>query len=197
MPKDKSPVHNDIAQVIRLILKIEFGDNFSTMLVKSDNTWDIYSSHIEDNSIYNGEVYDATTSTERVQTSVETTGPAGEMYLPLIPYIAETGKVDKPVKIYRLKCDPEKQVVDFGNNTAGIVKLKVEEVAAGQEVQTAHAEVLQHPPYGKDDGSLYYVNLREADQLDRYLSNGSEDNYKPTFTIMVFVMLLSSIILVI
>ena len=38
------------------------------------------------------------------------------------------------------------------------------------------------PPYGKDDGSLYYVNLREADQLDRYLSNGSEDIYKPTFT---------------
>ena len=124
MPKDKSPVHDDIAQVVRLILKIEFGGNFSTMLVKSDNTWDLFSSHIEDNSIYNGEVYDATTSIECVQTSVETTGPAGEMYLPQIPYIAETGKVDKPVKIYRLKFDPEKQVVDFGNNTAGIVKLK-------------------------------------------------------------------------
>ena len=62
------------------------------------------------------------------------------------------------------------------------MKLKVKEVAAGQEVQIAHAEVLQHPPYGKDDGSLYYVNLQEADQLDRYLSNGSEDIYKPTFT---------------
>lgn len=41
MLKDKSPVYDDIAQVVRLILKIEFGGNFSTMLVKSDNSWDI------------------------------------------------------------------------------------------------------------------------------------------------------------
>ena len=184
-PHDKSPVPDEIPRVLRLILTVLFTDSVEPVVVYSDKTWDVQTSKIESSSVYNGEVYNAMTTTTIVGKAVETPGPAGVMYLPEMPYIAETGLIDKPVSI---SVDPQsindhyKQVVDFGNNTAGVLMVNVAELAKGQVLQIKHAEVPMHPPYGKRDGSLFFDNLRDADQLDYYTSNGTEKSYQPTFT---------------
>ena len=53
------------------------------------------------------------------------------------------------------------QVVDFGDNLSGWVRIKVTG-PAGSNITLRHAEVLQHPPYGPADGSIYVGNLRSA-----------------------------------
>lgn len=183
---DKLPATDNSPYILRLILMLVFKDLSSDrMVIYSDKTWSIQTSQIQANSIYNGEVYDATITPKVVGNATETEGPAGIMYLPAIPYIAETGIVDH---VKNITLDPEsvndhyKQVVDFGNNTAGIVRIKVADVLNGQVVQLVHAEILTHPPYGKRDGSLYFDNLRSADQLDYYTSSGKETFYQPSFT---------------
>ena len=49
------------------------------------------------------------------------------------------------------------------------------------------AEIKQHPPYGPMDGSLYYDNLRSAQQFDSFVSDGnSKGFYTPFFTMHGF-----------
>jgi alpha-L-rhamnosidase len=43
---------------------------------------------------------------------------------------------------------------------------------AGQTVIMRHAEVLQHPPYGPADGSIYQGNLRTALATDTFTLRG-------------------------
>jgi alpha-L-rhamnosidase len=54
----------------------------------------------------------------------------------------------------------------------------------GQRVQLRHAEVLQHPPYGPEDGNIYTANLRSAKATDVYILRGDPDGevFEPTFT---------------
>lgn len=178
-PTDKSPY------VLRLILTIVFKDTSSTkMALYSDSSWDIQTSHIQANSIYNGEVYDATMTPSVVGKAVETTGPSGIMYLPAMPYISEN-EVDQPVAITvdpQSTDDHNRQVVDFGLNAAGVVRINVAEIPSGQALSMNHSEILTHPPYGPKDGSLYYANLRDAHPIDYYVSNGKDKVYQPVFT---------------
>ena len=185
-PRDKIAVPDNIPCVLRLILTINFKDSTEQpMAIYSDESWDVLTSKFGPASIYDGEVYNAQTLPTIVGKAVKTTGPSGQMYLPLMPYIAQTGIIDEAINI---TLDPEsindhyKQVVDFGYNTAGVVAIKVSEIENDQALELAHAEVMMHPPYGKRDGSLYFANLRSADQLDDYTANGKETMYQPTFT---------------
>ena len=75
-------------------------------------------------------------------------------------------------------------VVDFGQNTAGWVQLKVRGAKKGSKVTIKHAEILMHPPYGAHDGTLYYGNLRKAQATDTYVAKGDAGGevYEPRFT---------------
>ena len=42
----------------------------------------------------------------------------------------------------------------------------------GVTVQLRHAEVMQHPPYGPEDGNIYVGNLRSAAATDVYVFKG-------------------------
>jgi len=76
------------------------------------------------------------------------------------------------------------QVFDFMQNIAGIVQLSGLRCSAGTNVTLRHAELLQHPPYGPTDGSIYVGNLRSARATDVYTCSGdaSGERYTPTFT---------------
>ena len=181
--KDPPPPRPDsVRRVLRVILNVTY-TNGSTLSVMTDETWDCSQSPYMYDSIYNGETYDALMAQKKAPNvkAVATPGPYGAMYLPPIPYIAEMG-TDKAIKIYPLQSDPSKQIVDFGNNSAGVCLLNVKDLPSGTTVQIKHAEVLMHPPYGTMDGSLFYANLRDALQTDIYTSNGSADTYQPSLT---------------
>jgi alpha-L-rhamnosidase len=81
---------------------------------------------------------------------------------------------------------PGVQVFDFGQNLAGVTRLKLQagQCACGQNITVRHAEVLLHPPYGPADGTLYTKNLRGAQQTDVYTCAGAgqDEEYTPTFT---------------
>ena len=66
-------------------------------------------------------------------------------------------------------------VVDFGQNLAGWVRLKVDE-PPGTLVRVRHAEVLA------EDGELYVDNLRSARQTDVFATVGVSEVLEPRFT---------------
>jgi alpha-L-rhamnosidase len=62
-------------------------------------------------------------------------------------------------------------VFDFTQNEPGWCKLDIT-CTRGLVVQLRHAEVLQHPPYGPEDGNVYVGNLRSAKATDVYVCKG-------------------------
>ena len=84
------------------------------------------------------------------------------MYTPAMPYIAELG-YEEAVNIYPLKDSKGtviSQIVDFGNNSAGVCKINVKGIS--NMISLHHAEVPLHSPYGPTNGSLFYANLHQA-----------------------------------
>lgn len=80
---------------------------------------------------------------------------------------------------------PGVTIFDFGQNFAGFVRLTLPApVAPGITITLRHAEVLQHPPYGPIDGSIYVGNLRSAKATDTYTTRGSStaEVWEPQFT---------------
>jgi alpha-L-rhamnosidase len=81
---------------------------------------------------------------------------------------------------------PGAQVFDFGQNLAGVVRLRLRagQCARGANVTIRHGEALMHPPYGAADGTLYTANLRGAKATDVYTCAGgvAPEEYAPTFT---------------
>ena len=180
-PKDPLPHPDSVPRVLRAILHIMYlnGTSFD---VYTDNSWSVEETGFAYDSIYNGEVFDSSQTNYKTKLSaVVTEGPAGVMYLPVIPPIVEVG-FEVPIKIYRLPSDTNKQIVDFGNNSAGVCEINVADLKTGSTISLHHAEITLHPPYGPANGSLYFENLRSARQTDTYVSNGSLPLYQPSFT---------------
>jgi alpha-L-rhamnosidase len=71
---------------------------------------------------------------------------------------------------------PGVYVFDFGQNLAGFVRLTLPApFDAGVTLTLRHAELLQHPPYGPLDGSIYVGNLRSARATDVYITGGVDE----------------------
>jgi alpha-L-rhamnosidase len=71
---------------------------------------------------------------------------------------------------------PGRQIVDFGQNIAGHVRIRARE-AAGTTIVVRHAEALNH------EGGLYTANLRTARQTDTYTFRGDgPEVFEPRFT---------------
>ena len=172
---------SDSAELVLKVIFTYFDYSHNTSAnVFSDETWSVDDTNIMSDSIFNGETYGSSQDHELVAGAgvKVVTGPSGQMYLPTMPYIAETG-VEIPVKIYS---HGQSQIVDFGHNSAGYCQLYS---SGGTSFTIQHAEVPMHPPYGDQDGSLYYGNLRGAKATDTYIKNGvvkSTMSYKPSFT---------------
>ena len=75
---------------------------------------------------------------------------------------------------------PGVYVYDFLQNEPGWCKLSLT-CEAGVVVQLRHAEVLQHPPYGPEDGNVYVGNLRSAKATDVYVCKGDPDGESVEF----------------
>lgn len=76
-------------------------------------------------------------------------------------------------------------VFDMCQNFAGGVRLTLPgPTAPGTRIIVRHAEAVMHPPYGPQDGSLYFGNLRSAEATDTYTTRGSATGevFEPLFT---------------
>lgn len=99
------------------------------------------------------------------------------------PLVADPGppvRVTEEIRPVRISRDAAGcQVVDFGQNLPGWVRLRAE-VPAGTQIRVRHAEVLN------PDGSLYTANLRTARQTDEYIAAGGPETFEPRFTMHGF-----------
>ncbi|WP_308797919.1 family 78 glycoside hydrolase catalytic domain [Agromyces silvae] len=73
-----------------------------------------------------------------------------------------------------------RHIVDFGQNLVGRVRLTLRDQPADRRIQLDHAEVL-------DEGDLYTANLRTAEPVDVFWTNGdAEQVFEPRFTLHGF-----------
>lgn len=88
-------------------------------------------------------------------------------------WICKSNKKLKPKKL--IKTPKDEIVLDFGQNIAGIVELKING-QEGQKIVVKHAEVLDK------DGNFYTENLRSAKAMDTFICKGGEETFMPHFT---------------
>jgi len=159
-------------------------DNGSRQVISTDADWKASTGAILESDFLQGETYDATQEKQgwnktgfddagwdRVQVVSEKAGRAIQLY-PGNPVQVIN---ELPIKsIHRLK--KGKYVVDFGQNFAGIIRLKIK----GKPNDTLvfkYGEML-HP-----DGTLVTENLRSARATDMYVIRGDqEEEWSPRFT---------------
>ncbi|HON48042.1 MAG TPA: family 78 glycoside hydrolase catalytic domain [Kiritimatiellia bacterium] len=173
-------------------LEITYDDGTRTMVV-SDDTWRQVASPIGFDCIREGEVIGkapkgAPNLEKQVVRADVVPAPAGRLTASALPPSVVTQRL-KPVAVRAIT--PGTWLVDFGQNTAGWVKLKLAGQRAGDVVTIKYGEKL------KEDGSL---SLKGTDahfrypasfstlpdgwfQTDRFVCDGSRTQvYEPRFT---------------
>jgi len=174
--------YGDTPPALRAQLRIEHADG-SVEWIATDESWRADDSPIRQSEIYDGETYDA----RREQPGWDTAGfndtkwkPA-ELVQPVEPAII--AQAFPPVRVEKLLdaksiSTPKPGVIiyDFGQNLAGVARLRVSG-AAGEQVQLRFAEIVN------SDGSLYTDNLRTAKATDRFILSGKgTEEYQAHFT---------------
>ena len=167
-------------------LDIDYTDGTRESIV-SDGSWKSSTGGIRSSEIYDGEIYDAREA-QPGWTNVNfddskwggvVTADSGKNVL-LATYNEPIRKHEtfSPVKV--LKTPKGEQVIDFGQNLVGWVKVKVTG-NAGDKITIYHAEVLDK------FGNFYTENLRPAKQQNVYiLKGGGVEEFEPHFTFQGF-----------
>ena len=168
------------ALLFQLAIELEDG---SRVEVVSDASWKAADGPILEDSIYNGETYDARRETpgwdspgfdDKEWTPAGIVkGPAGVLSSQMIPAIRV---LDTVVPLRMTNPAPGVFVFDMGQNLSGWARLRVEG-PAGTDVRLRFAEILY------DNGMINQENLRSARAEDHYiLKGGGEEVWEPRFT---------------
>ena len=170
----------DIALLLQIELK--YSDGTSETII-SDDSWKSATGAIRYAEIYNGETIDA--GLDKKGWTLPGYDDAGwnpvktadfPMNTLLATYNEPVRKKEtfKPVRIFTTP--KGEQVIDFGQNLVGWVKIKVKG-KAGDKIVVSHAEVMDKT------GNFYTTNLRAAKSQDTYiLKGGEEEVFEPHFT---------------
>jgi alpha-L-rhamnosidase len=166
--------------MLQLNIELEEGGNIT---VFSDRSWKQTDGPIVQDSIYNGEIYDARLETpgwgspgfdDSAWTSVEVgIVPKGILSAQMIPPIQIMDTI-VPMNMTNPKIGV--YVFDMGQNLSGWVELRVSG-PRGSKVCLRHAELLY------ENGMINQENLRSARAEDVYILRGEgEEKYAPRFT---------------
>eukprot|EP01059_Diplonema_ambulator_P025061 TRINITY_DN42041_c0_g1_i1.p1 TRINITY_DN42041_c0_g1~~TRINITY_DN42041_c0_g1_i1.p1 ORF type:complete len:985 (+),score=274.39 TRINITY_DN42041_c0_g1_i1:1943-4897(+) len=179
-------------RVLRAILEVTTNGNKTVLLTTTSSGWTTGAGPVVADSVYDGETYDARKEVPGWDlvgfnggwgpAPVVTDAPRGVMVPWSAPQVA-VSRVLRPINITTPK--PGIQVVDFGANIAGVVRVKGINIPAGQTVTLVHAEILSHPGIPGatyEPGMIYNANLRSAKATDVFISNGSVADFFPKFT---------------
>ncbi|SNS86574.1 alpha-L-rhamnosidase [Sphingomonas laterariae] len=163
-------------------LELTFEDG-STETIATGDGWSIGASPILSSEIYDGEVYDARLE----QPGWANAGYRGANWRPAelvdAPAFAPEPELCPPVRATQTLAPrdirtlrPGVHVVDFGQNFAGWLRLKLR-AAAGTRIEMRFAEIVNA------DGSVDQANLRTASARDIYIAKGQgEELWEPRFT---------------
>ncbi len=155
-------------------LTLTYADG-SEEIIATAPDWEVFTSPVLSTDIYMGETVDLTAPIEKVGNAVPS-----DFKTKLIPqvgeYITEHERI-APIAVFRT---PKNElVVDFGQNMAGYVELKLH-APRGSRVVMHHAEVLD------SDGNFYTANYRSAKNENVYVCSGGDDVFKPSYTFQGF-----------
>ncbi len=170
------------ARALNFQLDVEMADG-TAFRVASNNLWKTADGPVVEDSVYDGETYDARLETpgwdrpgfddKPWADAEEVKGPAGALSAQMMPGIQV---VDTIVPLGMSSPRPGVYVFDMGQNISGWARLRVKG-PRGTDVRLRFAELL-YP-----DGTLNRENLRSARAEDHYiLRGGGEEFWEPRFT---------------
>ncbi|MEW1720441.1 family 78 glycoside hydrolase catalytic domain [Streptomyces sp. NPDC093109] len=160
------------------------GDDGRTVVIATDATWRTGTGAIRHADLLMGECHDLRHAAD----GWELPGFDDSGWRPALVTDADhrllVASVDEPVRAMAAlpartvtRTGAGRHVVDFGQNLAGRVRLRVPALAAGARVTVRHAEALD------DDGGLYTANLRTAAATDVLIGDGRPHTvFEPGFT---------------
>ena len=166
-------------------LHILYADGRDTTVVSREQGWTLTAEGpVRSANEYDGEVYDARMELgdwTRPGYSDARWLPARRSALPdgtLRPSPSPSMRVMQQLRPVSLTPHGEGWILDFGQNMAGWVRLRLHDTRPGQTVRLRFAETLA------PDGGLYTDNLRHAQSTDTYICSGREDGswWHPVFT---------------
>ncbi|WP_334351503.1 alpha-L-rhamnosidase [Companilactobacillus sp. HBUAS56257] len=165
----KDKIYGDQQRAI-FELHLEYTDG-SKEIVNSDDKWLTTAGKVTKSAIYYGEDVD------------DTIVPENWTPVSVLDYPTDTlaDRLSLPLKVQEylppkdlIKTPKDEQVIDFGQNQAGIVEFYNRE-PKGTKITIQVGEILQQ-------GNFYRDNLREARAAFTYISDGTEKWVRPHFT---------------
>lgn len=164
-----------------LQIKIEYKDGSSTVIVTDEN-WRASGSPIISNDVYHGETYDARLEKpgwckcgydDSGWEPVGIANPPGGKLVPNLMHPIKIVDYIKPVSITHI--EPDINVIDFGQNFAGWVRLSASG-AAGDVINIRYSELIG------EDGMLDTWTNYGAQSADAYILKGEGcECYEPRF----------------
>lgn len=167
-------------QALLFELYIEYADG-SKELIPSDKTFDVTMDGMMTMAdIYDGETFDGRkTFADLSYHKAEIFSPR---YDPTLIGDYGVGIISHEEKVPEKSFTSKKgtQIYDFGQNFAGVVRLKIKNAKSGQKIVVHHAEILNR------EGELNLAFLRSAKATATYICRDGDQIYSPTLTYMGF-----------
>lgn len=166
-------------------IKIDYEDGTSEM-VRSDGKVKVSESPVRSSDLFAGELYDAQMEQEgwncpgfddsRWKAAI----PSGKTYANLVAQYGEPVRPVKEVPAVGMTVSPKGEtIIDFGQNLAGVLRVKTE-LPAGAKIVLDHFETLDQ--YGNYFNNIFHAEKTGHKQSDIYISNGKTAEYIPHFT---------------
>ena len=169
----------------RMNLIIEYTDG-TKQTIATDDKWSLTAEGpIRSNNEYDGEIYDARLDLGNWTLPGYDDSKWLKAQRAELPYGTLRGALSPNMKVMEtfspksIRKVGDKFIVDFGQNMAGWVKIKISDVAKGDSVIIRYSERLS-----ADGTKLDTENFRAAQSTDRYFANGKEKDtrWSPKFS---------------
>jgi len=158
------------------VFDIKYNDGTSEF-ISTGPDWSWTHGAIQMNDLYDGETYDAS-----FVSSVDSK-PVKIAAVPCIRMIPQTLEPICEKEVYPVQSvfspKPGIYVADFGQNIAGVPRIRLPKMKRGQTIHVTCHEFLD------EDGTLYTATLREAKCTDTYIASGDKNDltiWQPRFT---------------
>ncbi|MBQ6645664.1 MAG: family 78 glycoside hydrolase catalytic domain, partial [Clostridia bacterium] len=159
--------------VLSALLRFNMGASGITWLL-TDESWRVYSDAVTQSDLFMGETFDARNQISGwayAGTRIDRALLPERTACPTLHLTPQTLEPVKPQEVYPTRSvtsvGDDVWLVDFGQNIAGVCRLKIPRgIAPGTKIVLHHSEFLD------EEGRLYLPQLRHADSVDTYIAAG-------------------------
>jgi len=155
----------------QMVLYYECGE---TIVISSDSTWTCATKYIAYSHLFNGEIYDETAVEKNLGNVILSQFEPSQ----LIPQSIEPVCIKKEIAPTNVYAKNGVRIYDFGENLAGVPRLKAKGIGKQLCFVIRHAEEIS------ETGELFTDTLRSAEATDKYICcDGDIDiDFSPMFT---------------